>query len=87
MTFQEMMIPSGDILSVLASSDDGEDGEDDDDKESVQGELSEDYEPGWVMGTISKMLQQRMERFRQKKMKLDELTQPEWQDAANYFRE
>jgi hypothetical protein len=28
-----------------------------------------------------------MERFRQKQMKFDELTQPEWKDTADYFRE
>jgi len=28
-----------------------------------------------------------MESFRQKQMRLDELTQPGWGDAANYFRE
>jgi len=28
-----------------------------------------------------------MERFRQKQMKFDELTQPGWEDAADYFRE
>jgi len=28
-----------------------------------------------------------MERFRQKQMNLDELTQPGWEDAADYFRE
>ena len=28
-----------------------------------------------------------MERFRQKQMKLDELTQPEWEDAADDFCE
>jgi hypothetical protein len=28
-----------------------------------------------------------MERFRQKQMKLDELTQPGWEDAAGYIRE
>jgi len=39
------------------------------------------------MGTITKMVQQRMERFRQKQMKLDELTQPGWEDAGDYFRE
>jgi hypothetical protein len=37
--------------------------------------LSEDDEPGWVMGTITKTVQQHMERFRQKQMKIDELTQ------------
>jgi len=71
-TFEEMMAAIGDSLSDLAGSDDGEDGEDED-KETEQGKLSEDDEPGWVMGTITKTVQQRMESFRQKQMKLDEL--------------
>jgi len=33
------------------------------------------------------MVQQRMERFWQKQMHLDELTQLGWDDAADYFRE
>ena len=86
MTFEEMMAAIGDSLSDLASSDDGQDGEDED-AETEQGKLSEDNEPGWVMGTITKTVQQRMERFCQKQMKLDELTQPGWEDAADYFRE
>jgi hypothetical protein len=49
--------------------------------------LSEDDEPGWVMGTITKTVQQGKGRFRRKEMKLDELTQPGWEDAADYFRE
>ena len=85
-TFEEMMADIGDSLSDLASSDDGEDGEDED-EETELGKLSEDDEPGWVMGTISKTVQQRIESFRQKQMKLDELTQPGWEDAADYFRE
>jgi len=86
MTFEEMMAAIGDSLSDLASSDDGEDGEDED-EETELGMLSEDDEPGWVMGTISTTGQQRMESFRQKQMKLDELTKPGWEDAADYFRE
>jgi len=39
------------------------------------------------MGTITKTVQQRMERFGQKQMKLDELTQPGWDDAADYLSE
>jgi len=39
------------------------------------------------MGTISTMIQYRTERFRQKRMKLDELTPAGWGDAADYFRE
>jgi len=87
MTFVEMLIAIRDSLGDLASSDDGEDGEDEDDEETEKGKLREDDEPGWVMGTIPKTVQQRMERFRQKQMKFDELTQPGWEDAADYFRE
>jgi len=86
-TFQEMMVAIRDSLSDLASSDDGEDGEDDDDEEKEQGQLSEDDEPSWVMGTIMNMVQQCLERFHQKPMKLNELTQPGWEDAADYFCE
>jgi len=70
-TFEEMLIAIGDSLSDLARSDDGEDGEDEDDEETEKGKLSEDDEPGWVMGTITKMVHQRMERFRQKQMKFN----------------
>jgi hypothetical protein len=86
-TFEEMLDAIGDSLSDLASSDDGEDGEEEDDEVTEQGNLSEDDEPGWVMGTITKTVQQRMERFPQKQMKLDELTLPGWEDAADYFSE
>jgi hypothetical protein len=72
--FEEMLVAIRDGLSDLASSDDGEDGEAEDDKETEQGNMSEDDEPGRVMGTITKTVQQRMERFRQKQMKLDKLT-------------
>jgi len=84
-TFQEMLSAIRDSLSDLASSEDEEDGEaDNDDEEDPAGDkLSKDDEPGWVMGTISKTVQYRMERFRQKQMKLDELTQPGWGDAAD----
>jgi len=86
-TFEEMLVAIGDSVSDLASSDNGEDGDDEDDEETKQGNLSEDDEPGWVMGTITKTVQQRMERFRQKQMKFDKLTQPGWEDAADYFCE
>jgi hypothetical protein len=72
-TFEEMMAAIRDSLSDLASSDNGEDGEDD--------------ESGWVMGTITKTVQQRVESFRLQQVKLDELTQPGWEDAADYFCE
>jgi hypothetical protein len=85
-TFEEMLVAIRESLSDLASSDDGEDGEGED-AEIEQRKLSEDDEPGWVMGTITKTVQQRLERFRQKQMKLDKLTQPGWENAADYFRE
>jgi len=53
-TYHEMMVTIGDSLSDLAPSDNGEDGEDEDDEGTEQGQLSEDDEPGWVMGTITK---------------------------------
>ena len=49
--------------------------------------MSDDDEPRWVMGPISKPVPQCIQSFRQKQMRLDELTQPGWGDAANYFRE
>jgi hypothetical protein len=86
-TFEQMLVAIGDSLSDLPSSDNGEDGQDEDDEETEQGKLSEDDEPSWVMGTITKMVLQRMERFRQKQMELDKFTPPGWEDAAYYFRE
>jgi len=86
-SFQEMMVAIWNSLSDLARSDDGENGEDKDDEESEQGQLSRDHEPGWVMATITKTIQQCMERFRQKQMKLDEMTQTGREDADDYFRE
>jgi hypothetical protein len=71
---EEMLVAIGDSLSDLVNSDNGDNGENEDDEETEQGKLSEDDERGWVMGTITKTAQQRIERFRQKHMTLDELT-------------
>jgi hypothetical protein len=86
-TIEEMLIAIAASLSDHASSNNGKDVDDEDDEVTEQGNLSEDDEPGWVMRTITKTVQPRMERFRQKKMKLDELTQPGWEDAAGYFHQ
>ena len=87
-TFKEMFNTVGFSLSNHASSDDEEDGEDEEDEEDTEpGKLSEDDESGWVMGTISKTVQHRMESFGQKQLRIDKLTQPGWRDIANYFRE
>jgi len=86
-TFDQFLNAIGDSLSDLASSQDEEDGEDkDDDEEDTElGKLSEDDERGWVMGTISKMVQHRMESCRPKQIRLHELRQLGWGDAAGYF--
>jgi hypothetical protein len=63
--FEEMLVAIRNSLSDLASSDDGEDGEQEDEEETEQGNLSEDNETGWVMGTITKTAQQRMDSLRQ----------------------
>jgi hypothetical protein len=68
--FEKMIVAIRDSLSDLAYSDLEEDGEDKADEYTVQGELSEDNEPGWVMGTITTTVPHRMERFRQKQMQL-----------------
>jgi len=86
-TFEEMLVAIRDSPSDLASSDDGEDGEGENDDETKQGKLNDDDKPGWVMGTITKLVQQRMESCRQKQMTHDEPTQPGWEDTADYFRE
>ena len=87
-TFEAMLNAIGDSLSDLASSDDEQDGEEEEDEEedTELGKLSGD-EPGFEMGTISRKVQYRMESFRQEQMRLDELKQPGWGDAANYFCE
>ena len=59
-----MPVATRDSQSDLASFDYREDEEDEDDEETEQGKLSEDDERGWVMGTMTKTVQQRMERYR-----------------------
>jgi len=85
-TSGEMLNAIGGSLSDLASSEDEEDGEDKDadEEDSELGKLSEDNEPGCMMDTISKTVQHRMESFRPIQMRLEELTQPGWEDAADY---
>jgi len=87
-TIEEMLSSIGDHLGDLASYDDVEDGEhEDDDKANPElGKQSAHDEPGWVMGTISRAVNHRMERYRQNHMKVNELTRLAWVDAADYFR-
>jgi hypothetical protein len=83
--FEEMVAACGDSLSDVANSDDGEDLKDENYEETEQGKLSEDDEPGWVMGKITKTVQQRIETFWEKQMRLYELTQLGWEGAAMYI--
>jgi hypothetical protein len=82
-----MLVAIGDSLSDLASSDDEEDGQDEDYDETEEGKLGKDDEPGWLIATITQMLQQLLERFRHMEIKLDELSQRGWVDAVTYFLE
>jgi hypothetical protein len=88
-TLEEMLHPIGNRLSDVASSDNEEDGEDEDDhdEDTGHGKLSEDDEPGWVIGTIFKAVQYHMESLGQEQMRHDELTQPGWGNTSDYFRE
>jgi len=67
-TFEDMLNALGDSVSDLACSDNEQDGEDKEDEEedTELGKLSDDDVPGWVMGTINKTVQHRMESFQQK---------------------
>jgi len=63
-SFPKMINAIRDSLSHLASSDNEKDGDDQGDEEATElGNLSEDDQPGWVMGTISRTVQDHMERF------------------------
>jgi len=87
--YEEMSNTIRESLSDQVSSNHGEDGENEDDAEEDPelGKLSEDDEPGWVIGTISEIEQHRMECFRQEEMKLDQSVQPCRGDAAEYICE
>jgi len=78
-----------DSVSDLASFNDGADGadEDDDEEEPELGKLSEDDGPSWVRGIISKMAEYWMKHLWPKQIMLDELTLPDWGDAADYLHE
>jgi hypothetical protein len=78
-----------DSLSNIAGYDDKHDreGADDDEQDTDLGKLSDRDEPGWVMGTIFKLVPHTMESIRQKQMRIDEITQVGWGDAPDYFRE
>jgi len=87
-TVREMLNAHADSSSDLASSDvqqDGEDKEPDEDDAEL-GNRSDD-DPGWVLDTICRTVQHRMQSFRQQQMRFDEWTHPGWGQAAKYIRE
>ena len=86
-TLEEMLVAIGVSLSDLSVSDNGEYGDDEDDQETEQGKLSEDDEPGCVMGTIITTVQKRMDRFPHNQMKLDEIYRPQSGDEMEYLLE
>ena len=84
-TFWETLAASRDSPSDLTSSDNGADRTHEDDRATEQGQLSNDDEPCWVMGIIAQMVRQRMLRNKLIQMKLEEMNQPGWEDAADYL--
>lgn len=83
------MYTIGDRLIDRASCDGEQDWEDeeDDQNDTELCRLCENVEPGRVTGIISKMVHQRMAKFRRKQVKHDELMQPQLRDPADYFHE
>ena len=84
-----MLNAIGDSASGYANFNDEEveEDQDDDDEDTALGEVREDDDPGWVKGTLSKMVQQRMESIMPKEKRLNKLMQLGWGDMADYFCE
>jgi len=82
---EEILNANGDSLSDLASSANQDNGEgiEDDEEDTELGKLSEDDEPGCVIGQICNTVQHCMVCFRQKQMRFEQLTHPGLGDAAN----
>ena len=76
----EIVNAMGESLSNLTNSDDEEDGgiEDDDGNTTELEKLREVDAAGWVMSTISKIVQQHMEIFQLMQRRLDELMHLGW---------
>jgi len=78
-----------DSLSDRAKCNNEEDGEHDefDEKNTGPDKLSEEDDPLWVMGAISKSVLLGMERFWPRLIKFDDLAKPGSGDTAYYFHE
>jgi len=73
-----MWIAIEDSLSNLKFSDNVEYGDDGNEDDTELGKLNKDGEPGWVVGTISKVVQTGKDRCRPKQLPVAELTPPWW---------
>ena len=85
-SLNEMLDAIGYSLSDCALSNDEEDGEDEyDDEDAALHKLGEHYTPCLAMGKIPKAVKHCMNSFRPMQIRHDDLKQPGWGDAANYF--
>jgi hypothetical protein len=81
------MITISASLSEMPSFDDEEAREDEDDEETKPDQRCADGELGWVMGTSTRTVEHGMERIQLKRITIDKLTQPKWEDAPDDVRE
>ena len=66
-TFEEILNGNGNSLRTIPSSDNGEDSkdEDDDEEDTKLGQVSQNDELYWVLGTVFRNVQHCMKKFRQ----------------------
>ena len=84
-SFEDLPNAVGDSQSDQSSSHDEENWEDKDDyaEDTDHGKVNKDDRPGWVMRTITEMVQYRIESFRHKPFSLQNLTYPECGNPAD----
>lgn len=83
----DILVGIRDYLSDYGSSIDDEDGEDEDNEEKKLCKLSEGVQPGCVLGSLSDMVPQHLERIQHKQMRLERLPQLLWGNAADIFHD
>jgi hypothetical protein len=87
MTFEVMMEAIRDSVDDVTTSDEEDDHYDNisDGQDYDDAKLSDDDAPGWVVGTINKSVQERLETVPMKRIKLQELTTLAWAEAEADF--
>jgi hypothetical protein len=65
MTFEEMLEAIGESVDAVSTSDEADDDEDDeqDGDDNNDAKLSDDDQPEWVVGTIDKSIEERLNTF------------------------